>query len=101
MRIVLVVVGALAIAAALVGYRCVHVSLEAERTLHAYYEVLDLLGRYVQENHAWPKSWDDLAVIPLKRDDSARPWPSDRAEIQKRIYVDVTVHAPGSSDGAV
>lgn len=67
-------------------------SLQAERTLHAYYLVLDLVGAHVSEHDgAWPTGWDDLVPITPGREGAGWRWPQDRAEIEKRIRIDFSL----------
>jgi hypothetical protein len=69
-----------------------HVALEAERTLHAYYLVSDLLIVYVNEHSGhWPKRWNDLTQVRPSRHNPAFDWPNDLSEIQSRIHVDFSV----------
>jgi hypothetical protein len=77
----------IALVALIWTYRSVMVSLDAERTLGAYYLVLDVLTVYVQQNSAWPANWDDVAVIkPEQRYGFA--WPADLDDVRGRIRVD-------------
>jgi hypothetical protein len=78
--------------AALFAYRCVHISLEAERTLHAYYAVIDVLRVYLQENSGrWPTSWDEMATVELGDLGGGFAWPRDRGQIENRVFVDFSV----------
>jgi hypothetical protein len=84
----------LILAGIVLGYGSIHSSLEAERTLHAYYYVLDLLGAYLRERHgAWPKSWDDLGPATPSVENAAFQWPRDRADIEGRVFVDFSITA--------
>jgi hypothetical protein len=63
-RIVVGALAALVVAAVGVGgwtvYRCVAVSLEAERNLHATRFTMLLLEQFVAEKGRWPRSWEEL-----------------------------------------
>ena len=64
-------------------------SLHAERTLHAYYLVLDLVGTYVDEHDGqWPGSWEELEQVRPPRSHGGWQWPNDRDEIARRVRVD-------------
>jgi hypothetical protein len=75
-------------------YRSVAVSLEAERTLHAYRTTLTVLTIYLRENAgAWPSSWEDLARVSLKPDEQRAflKWPDDMEEFRRRITIDFSL----------
>jgi hypothetical protein len=87
----------LAVAAAVVVfglwrlYSGVRSSLEAEKTLHAYRLVLDLVSTHIDKTPGqWPRSWDDLRRLSPSRE-SMWKWPSDIDEIQKRIRIDFSL----------
>jgi hypothetical protein len=80
--IALVVVATLGI----VIYRAVSVSLEAEKTLHAYRFVLDSTTGYVKQHPGeWPKSWDELLSGTTSH--GSDQWPSIE-DIKHRVIVD-------------
>ena len=62
-------------------------SWEAEKTLHAYMLVLDVVDAYVQKTGGkWPRSWNDLYSVNLKV--GIWKWPQDHQEVKKRISID-------------
>lgn len=66
-------------------------ALDAERTLHAFYCVLEVTDLY-QKSHQgeWPPDWRALEQIPSDREGMWN-WPEDSAEIQQRITIDFNV----------
>jgi hypothetical protein len=89
---VLVVVGAIVVSGLWCLYSAVTVSLEAEKTLGAYWMVLDLVSTHVQKTSGeWPRSWDDLRKLSPSRETHGWKWPRDLKEIQKRIRIDFSV----------
>lgn len=92
-RLILRIVGLFAAMAAIGvsgwGYRAIVTSLEAEKTLHAYYLVLDILKVYLHEHPGmWPTTWEDLACLTPKEKNSVFEWPDDLPKIQRRIRID-------------
>jgi hypothetical protein len=92
------ITGGLLVAGAVVAvggwclYSGVSVSLEAEKTLHAYGMVLDLVSTYVEKTSGqWPRNWDDLRQLSTSRESCGWQWPRDLEEIQKRILCDFSV----------
>jgi len=93
LRIVLIVCGVTALAAIGFALYIVHGSLDAERTLHAYDLVLQLLTVYVNQNSGrWPKNWDDLTTVSLAEQSSIFRWPNEVDEIRQRVYVDFSIN---------
>lgn len=71
------------------GCGCHKESIEAEKTLHAYYLVLDILMVYAQSNDGrWPQKWDDLKGVTPERKHPIWIWPNDLASISQRVEVD-------------
>lgn len=67
----------------------IHVSLEAENTLHAYILVLDVVEQHVlQHDGRWPKSWEELDLSKPAKGQGIWMWPDDRARIAERIQID-------------
>ncbi len=83
---------ALVLAAVGVGgwtvYRCVAVSLQAERKLHAARFAVRLVERFVAEKGRWPRSWGELEQLPFDGDLFGRGWPAASPEIQRRVVID-------------
>jgi hypothetical protein len=72
-----------------------YVSLQAERTLIAYRQVLWALTAYVDENDGrWPQSWEQLSECALRNDPVRFQGFADLADIRRRVHVrfDVTAH---------
>ena len=70
------------------GYLSVRVSLDAEKTLGAYRLVLEVIADYLKQSGGkWPKSWEELSNTQHGGYVGLR-WPSDLAEIKKRIRID-------------
>ena len=89
---VLIVVGVIVISGVWCLYSAVTVSLEAEKTLGAYWMVLDLVSTHVKRTSGeWPRSWDDLQKLSPSRETHGWKWPRDLEEIQKRIRIDFSV----------
>ena len=88
----LAVVGAIVISGVWCLYCGVTVSLEAEKTLGAYWMVLDLVSTHVKKTSGeWPRSWDDLRKFSPSRETHGWKWPRDLEEIRKRIRIDFSV----------
>lgn len=69
--------------------RSITVSLEAERTLHAYTLTLDVLEQYMSTNAGnWPRSWEDLARVTPEIQSPVFRWPDDLRRIRQRISID-------------
>lgn len=82
----------------------VHVSLDAERNLHATLFSISLVERFVATTGRWPRSWEELEQVavsdaapePLANDTTALrigrahgyDWPASSPEIQRRVIVD-------------
>jgi hypothetical protein len=89
---VFVIAGTTVISGVWCLYSGVSFSLEAEKTLHAYGMVLDLVSTYVEKTSGqWPRSWDDLRQLSTSRESCGWEWPRDLEEIQKRIRCDFSV----------
>jgi hypothetical protein len=70
----------------------IHKSLEAEKTLHAYDIVIQVVEQSVlQHGGQWPRSWQELETIHQIEPSAGWKWPDDRAEIAKRVQVDFTL----------
>jgi hypothetical protein len=64
------------------------IALDAEKTLHAYFLVLDVVAEYCNSHSGiWPKSWDDLTQARPSRDHSIWTWPKDASQIEERITI--------------
>jgi hypothetical protein len=73
----------------LLAYRAATISLEAEKTFHAYDLVIHVLARYLRANSGrWPKSWEDLAATVQSEAPAVFNWPADIREIQRRVRID-------------
>jgi hypothetical protein len=67
-------------------------AIEAEKTLHAYYIVIDLCTRYAATNSGkWPSSWQDLINLKPTIETGGWAWPRDVSQIQERITIDFSV----------
>jgi len=74
--------------------RSIDVSLEAEKTLHAYRLVLDLLEAYLHRHPGkWPESWEDLATIRINEPSAIYKWPNDIADVRNRVKIDFELTA--------
>ena len=80
--VLVLVVGGIAI------YQGATTAARARKTLRVTLVAVDLLKAYAEQTGGeWPRSWDDLqAVPPVREGDIA--WPDDRAEFEKRVYID-------------
>jgi hypothetical protein len=61
-------------------YTGISISLQAEKTLHAWEFAVRLVDQFVQENGRWPASWEELQKVK-----SAGQWPS---ELRERVAID-------------
>jgi len=52
-------------------------SVHAEKTLHAVNFVTIVVDRFVQQEHRWPKSWDELRTVEATGVGSMYSWPAD------------------------
>jgi hypothetical protein len=87
----LIIAGAIVTFGAWCLYSGVTCSLEAERTLHAYGMVLDLVSTHMEKTSGqWPRSWDDLRQLPHS-EVCGWQWPRDLEDIQKRVRCDFSV----------
>lgn len=67
-------------------------SLRAEKTLHTYNLVLDLIENYVETHSgSWPNSWEQLEQVAPKDHPLVWRWPDDKKEIESRIHVDFSL----------
>ncbi len=83
----MIAVAFIALLAVLV-YRFIRVSREAQYTRSAYFLVSDVLGDHLAQNRGeWPKSWDDLVRVP-NGGVADFAWPQDVARIKRRIRID-------------
>jgi hypothetical protein len=88
----LVAVGAVAISGVWHLYGAARWSLEAEKTLHAYGMVLDLVSAHVEKTAGqWPRSWDDLRVLSSSRESCGWRWPRDLDKIRERVRCDFSL----------
>jgi hypothetical protein len=63
-------------------------SLDAEKTLHAYRMLLDVIADCVDANNGrWPRSWDELVGVRNPGCAGFR-WPEDVSRLKKRISID-------------
>ncbi|MBN1851716.1 MAG: hypothetical protein JW829_03300 [Pirellulales bacterium] len=46
-----------------------------------------LIDRYVQREHKWPSSWDDLCTVPLDNTWAGYEWPDDVERV--RLYINI------------
>jgi hypothetical protein len=70
-------------------YWPIHVSLEAERTRHAYILVLDLLAEHLRRHQgSWPGTWNELKHTSPVNPSNVYRWPEDLVEIKRRVHVD-------------
>ncbi len=74
--------------ALILGIRAIRLSLEAEKTLHAHLLVMDVVGVYVHNSGQWPRDWDSMYSVIPSRPHGVWNWPTDAAEIRKRVIVD-------------
>ena len=86
------VAGALAVGA---GCRTANQSWEAEKTLHAFALVCDVISSYLRlSGGRWPTGWEELAAaVPVERGTFSNVfrWPDDLDELRKRVAVDFTL----------
>ena len=61
---------------------------EAEKTLHAYRLVLDVLIEYVETEGEWPTGWTDMEAVKPPGEYGLWRWPDDIDEVRKRITVE-------------
>jgi hypothetical protein len=91
-RIIMMAVIALGSVVVARGCYVARQSWEAEKTLHAFWLVSDILCAYIESSDGeWPTSWEDLvAVVPTIRGASSVffRWPEDLGELRKRVRVD-------------
>lgn len=89
---ILSIVGAAFVVIAGVLWQAVSVSIEAEKTLHAYNLTLDVVGRFITEHGgAWPENWKALASASPTTNGMVWNWPGDIEEIRKRVKVDFSL----------
>lgn len=73
-------------------WRAGSVSLEAEKTLHAYNLTLDVIGHFISEHDgAWPESWNALATTSPTTNDGVWSWPNDIEEVRRRVKIDFSL----------
>lgn len=70
------------------AWHVVHVSLEAEETLHAELLAMNLLCTFVEQQHRWPENWDELMGISPVGTHGIWEWPVDIQEVQGRVEID-------------
>lgn len=65
-------------------------ALDAERTHQAYALCIDVLTKYAESHprQPWPRSWNDLAEVELRRGAGHLSWPRDREKIERRVQID-------------
>lgn len=77
------------VALAVIGIRD---SLYAEKTLHAYMLVIDVVNECVRSKEGgWPRSWEELYGVRPSREPAIWMWPDDHEEIERRIAIDFTL----------
>lgn len=64
----------------------VRFSLEAEKTYQGTLFTYELVNRYIEENGAWPGSWQDLEQISMPGR-GGFIWPKDSARVQAYVHV--------------
>jgi hypothetical protein len=69
-------------------YRCVAVSLQAERNLHATRFTMLLLEQFVAEKGRWPRSWEELEQTPFDGDLRGQGWPAAAPEVRRCVVID-------------
>jgi heme A synthase len=68
------------------------VSIEAEKTLHAYHVVLDVVGVYLGEHGGtWPTNWEALMATPTRPTQNMWRWPEEAEEMRKRVAIDFSL----------
>jgi hypothetical protein len=86
--VVLAAVGAIVISGAWCVYCGISNSLEAEKTLHAFRMVVNLVSTHVKNTSGqWPRSWDDLRRLSTSGA-AGWQWPRDIEKTQERIEID-------------
>jgi hypothetical protein len=66
-------------------------SLRAEKTLHAYILVSDVVATYVAHNKEWPQNWNALADTLPSEAHHVWVWPDDLEEIRNRVSIDFSL----------
>jgi hypothetical protein len=72
----------------------IHISLDAERNLHATRFVIRLVEKFVKNNGRWPATWQELeALKPPDHLQSEQlstmfgPWPGCAEEVRKQVTI--------------
>jgi hypothetical protein len=74
---------------AVVTYRAVSRSIDAETTHQAYTRTLQALTAYVHDVGRWPSSWNELAEIDLKRPDGGDLGSHEYLKkVESRVHID-------------
>ncbi len=88
--LIIIVVGLISmVTVGIVVYRCISGALEAETTLHANCDVLEILELYIEQNPGqWPENWNDLQNTTLPTEwERQHLRPQDIEEFKKRVQV--------------
>jgi hypothetical protein len=77
-----------AVCGAVMFYRGISTSLQAEANLHYSLDALQIVERFVTQNGRWPRSWAELEGVDMREAQFARDWPRVSADMQQWVVID-------------
>ena len=87
-RVVIIAALLVAIGIGVCVFIGISTSLQAEKTLHAIGLVTVVVDRFIQKEHRWPKSWEDLRTVSAgDRTSAMYSWPDDVEVLQRRVMI--------------